>query len=341
MEILKLKQWFLEKKRDLPWRHQPSPYAVWVSEIMLQQTQVAVVIPYFERWMELFPTIQALADADLDQVIKAWEGLGYYSRARNLHAGAQQVVQQYKGIFPDNEEELKKIKGIGPYTLGAILSFAFHQKKAAVDGNVIRVLSRYENITDDVCKPKTVQTIRDHVENILPENESWIISEALIELGAAVCTKAPKCQECPLRQSCKAFKLGTEKQLPFKGKKTETLFLQRGVAVVTCGNKVLLRKGEAGKIMSDLYEFPYVESIPDVPTFIKSIKKDLKLSVKHVKDLSIQKHSFTKYQVTLQPFHFESSQQHPDQLWVEKDVLTTLPFSSGHRKVLHDFLFNS
>ena len=160
-ELIHLKRWFLDQKRDFPWRENPSPYAVWVSEVMLQQTQAAVVISYFERWMQRFPTIQALADAPLEDVIKEWEGLGYYARARNLHAGARYVVENYEGQLPANAEQLYKIKGLGHYTVGAILSFAFQQRKAAVDGNVLRVLARYYGITDDIGKSATVKKCKD------------------------------------------------------------------------------------------------------------------------------------------------------------------------------------
>ena len=150
MQIKKLLQWFLANKRDLPWRKDRTPYAVWISEVMLQQTQVVHVIPYFERWMEKFPTVEKLAKASLDEVIKIWEGLGYYSRARNLHVAAGQLLKYHNGKVPSCKEELKKIKGLGPYTIGAILSFAFQKKEACIDGNVKRVMARYFAICDDI-----------------------------------------------------------------------------------------------------------------------------------------------------------------------------------------------
>ena len=184
LDFYPLKKWFLIEQRDLPWRKINDPYAIWISEIMLQQTQVAVVIPYYLKWMQRFPTIQALAEAESDEVIKMWEGLGYYSRARNLHAGARYLIEFFGGILPNNESDLAKIKGLGPYTIGALLSFAFHQKKAAVDGNVMRVMARCYELDDDIAKSKTQKKIRHLVEEILPEDESWIVNEALIELGA-------------------------------------------------------------------------------------------------------------------------------------------------------------
>ena len=154
---------------------------------MLQQTQVAVVIPYFLHWMQRFPTIHHLAKASLDEVVKAWEGLGYYSRVRHLHEAAKYLVEHFNGQLPSEEEDLKKIKGLGPYTIGAILSFAFHQKKAAVDGNVIRVLTRYFGLEEDISKVATVNKLRQLAQELLPDEEPWIVNEALIELGATLC----------------------------------------------------------------------------------------------------------------------------------------------------------
>jgi A/G-specific adenine glycosylase len=179
-EVEKLRSWFLSQRRDLPWRENTTPYAVWVSEIMLQQTQVAVVIPYFQRWMDKFPTICSLAAASIEEVIKEWEGLGYYARARNLHAGAQYVVKNHAGELPETEAELRKIKGLGDYTIGAIRSFAFNHKAATVDGNVLRVLARYYGISDDISKMKSVKKFQGLAQSLLPEIEPWIISESLM-----------------------------------------------------------------------------------------------------------------------------------------------------------------
>src|ERR1700722_10190653 len=179
-DIDSLKDWFVREKRDLPWRENPSPYAVWISEVMLQQTQASVVIPYFERWMARFPTVAVLAEASQGEVIKMWEGLGYYSRVRHLHQAAKDLMYRYAGDLPRTREGLEGIKGIGPYTRGAILSFAFHQKAAAVDGNVLRVLARYFAIEEEIEKAK--KSITELTESILPEEEPWIVMEGLIEL---------------------------------------------------------------------------------------------------------------------------------------------------------------
>lgn len=337
----RLKSWFLNEKRDLPWRHNPSPYAVWVSEVMLQQTQVAVVIPYFERWMQRFPTIKDLAEAQLDEVIKLWEGLGYYSRARSLHEGAKYVLSHQQGRLPQRAEELYKIKGLGPYTVGAILSFAFHQKAAAVDGNVIRVLTRLFEIKEDIDKPKTVGQIRELAYQLLPEDESWIQNEALIELGATICSKKAKCTECPLRSDCKAFSNGLVEQLPYKSKKTQTEYLYRAVPVITYGDHLLIKRGKKGLVMSDLHEFPFFETDEKGWTQKKLLQKvasEWSLEIHFEKELPIVSHSFTRYQVRLNPVYFTCKEQQPveDCEWISLEQLKKLAFSSGHRKIYQE-----
>jgi A/G-specific adenine glycosylase len=337
----RLKEWFLAEKRTLPWRNHPSPYAVWVSEVMLQQTQVSVVIPYFHRWMQRFPSIASLAEADLDEIIKLWEGLGYYSRARSLHQAAQYVVTHHQGQLPSNEEELKKIKGLGPYTVGAILSFAFRQRAAAVDGNVIRVLSRYFEIKEDFAKNKTVNNLRKIALEILPEDEAWIQNEALIELGATICKKKPKCMECPLRSSCKGYRNSTAQQLPFKSTKVETSYLYRAVPIIIFDNKLLVKRGQKGEIMSDLHEFPYFET-PPLGWSYQRLQEEMflqwSLETQYIKELPQVKHSFTRYQASLKPVLFHSSYERPitNHTWLTHETLRQLAFSSGHRRIFMD-----
>lgn len=336
MDLPKIKKWFLTEKRDLPWRINPSPYSVWVSEIMLQQTQASVVIPYFLSWMKKYPNIKSLAEAPIEEVIKMWEGLGYYSRARNLHAGAKYIVDHHKGEFPTSEEEIRKIKGIGPYTLGAILGFAFHQKRAAVDGNVLRVLARYFQIEEDIKKSSTVKKMQTLMHAILPDFEPWIINEALIELGATICQKKPQCSKCPLKSTCKGYINHQAEFLPVKSKGPKTEYLSRFVTVINHDNYYLLRKGQPGEIMQDLYEFPYFDSLPKGTSIKNLILKTHGLQVEKVKDLPNVSHSFTRYQVELTPtlFHSSSKNEIDKFIWVSKPELIKLPFSSGHRKIL-------
>lgn len=342
-DVENLKKWFVSQKRDLPWRDQPSSYAVWVSEVMLQQTQVAVVIAYFQRWMSRFPTIKDLAKAPLEDVIKEWEGLGYYSRARNLHEGARYVVEHHKGVLPSTAEELKKIKGLGDYTVGAILSFAFHQRTAAVDGNVLRVLSRYYGLADDICKAKTVKKFQELAQKLLPKKEPWIISEGLIELGATVCSRNPKCFECPLKTNCQAFAQDKTQELPVKTAKSVTQSLFRTVAIVVCNGHILVSQGEKGKIMADLFEFPYCEmshAETEVTKQLHLIKQKIDLPLKWQQTLPPVKHSFTNFRALLIPqlIHTKVLKEIPSFQWHSLEALKKLPFSSGHRRILSHLL---
>jgi A/G-specific adenine glycosylase len=338
-DVEKLRSWFLTHRRDLPWRMDPHPYAVWVSEIMLQQTQVVVVIPYFERWMQRFPTIDALAKAPLEAVIKEWEGLGYYSRARNLHEGARYVAENHNSILPSSTDELTKIKGLGSYTIGAIQSFAFHQRQAAVDGNVLRVLARYYGLTDDISKPKTLKQIQSLAQSLLPENSPWTISEALIELGATVCAKKSKCSECPLKNSCKAYAQGTVSEIPYRSPREVTIPLFRAVALIQCQNHFLVKRGAKGHIMSDLYEFPYFEfDTPEIhkELILERLNNELKLKTRWKQVFNTEKHSFTRYRANLYPHLFTSEYMPPtsNYEWICLTQLHSVPFSAGHRRIL-------
>lgn len=307
---------------------------------MLQQTQVSVVIPYFERWMKLFPTATALAEAPLEQVIKAWEGLGYYARARNLHAGAQQLVEWHEGELPNEEGELSKIKGIGPYTLGAIRAFAFKQKAAAVDGNVLRVMSRYEALEADVGEGRTRKWVEQRVLEILPKRAPWEVMEGLIELGALICTKTPSCEKCPLKKNCVAYRLGETDRFPVKAKKQATIPLYRAVAVIRSGELYLITRESKGKVMAGLFEFPYLEM--DSSTgwgeleVIKGIAQKYELQV-HLEKVGEQvTHGFTKYRATLTPFFLRvvGAQKEFVGEWKTLEELQQLPFSAGHRRIL-------
>lgn len=334
----KLRRWFTSSSRDFPWRENPTPYKVWVSEIMLQQTQAAVVIPYFLRWMKKFPDIKSLAKASEEEVLKEWEGLGYYSRARNLHQGAKFLLNASEGNLPCCPIQLRKIKGIGSYTAGAILSFAFHQKKAAVDGNVLRVLSRFYAIDEDISKQKTVQKIEGMADTLLPEKEPWVITEALIELGATVCTKVPKCKECPLKQDCKAFQNDLTEKLPIRSDRVATTKLFRTVVVIKCEEFVLVQKGEKGKIMADLYQFPFFEEkalLLDGSEVERAIRNRWAIETQWEKFLPEETHSFTRYKAYLAPHVLKT--KYPVELsgyeWVALEELPKKTFSSGHKKI--------
>lgn len=255
-----LVQWYERNRRDLPWRRQRDPYKIWVSEIMLQQTRVEAVIPYYERFMEQFPTLEDLAAATEDRVLKAWEGLGYYSRARNLHQAVREVQTQYGGIVPDDPDEIGKLPGVGPYTRGAVLSIAFNREIPAVDGNVMRVISRMFCLYDDIGKQKTRMKIERFVQQMIPKGQASSFNQGLMELGATVCTPGnPRCLGCPVQAVCRAYAEGVQKELPVKEKKKPPREQNMVVAVLRVAGQVFINRRSAKGLLASLWQFPTYE----------------------------------------------------------------------------------
>ena len=251
-----LLDWYKLHKRDLPWRRDVTPYRVWVSEIMLQQTRIEAARGYFERFMAALPTVEALSAADEDTVLKLWEGLGYYSRARNLHKCARILTDEYGGAFPHTAEELKKLPGIGDYTAGAIASIAFNAPESAVDGNVCRVLTRMEACPDTVTESLKTRYRRE-LKQILPAEESGAFTSALMELGETVCTPGmPVCERCPLAALCRAHAAGEEGRYPVLPAKKPRRVEERRVLLMLCGDKVALRRRPDRGLLSGLWELP-------------------------------------------------------------------------------------
>lgn len=256
-----LLSWYGRVKRDLPWRGTTDPYAIWISEVILQQTRVDQGMPYYHRFMDAFPTVQALASASEHHVLKLWEGLGYYSRARNLHAAAKQVVSEHGGVFPRNHEGLLALRGVGPYTAAAIGSIAFGLPVACVDGNVIRVISRYHGISDPVDSPAVVREIGARAQEALDRSRPGDHNQAMMELGATVCVpRAPLCGECPLREGCVARAEGLWEHIPFKARRTKVRDRYFHYLAITDGRQTLVERRPAGDIWQGLYQFPVVES---------------------------------------------------------------------------------
>lgn len=257
--------WFTTEQRELPWRKDQDPYKVWVSEIMLQQTRVDTVIPYFNRFLESFPSIEALATADEEKVLKAWEGLGYYSRVRNLQSAVREVHEKYNGNVPDSPEGVSSLKGVGPYTAGAILSIAFGKPEPAVDGNVMRVLSRILLIWDDIAKPSSRKIFEEAVRSIISQENPSYFNQALMELGALICTPtSPSCLLCPVRDHCEAFDEGVQNELPVKTKKKKQKNVQLAAGIFTDHEgRILIRKRPESGLLANLWEFPIVETVVD------------------------------------------------------------------------------
>lgn len=253
-----LLQWYDRSARVLPWRENPTPYRVWVSEIMLQQTRVEAVKPYYERFLAELPTIEALANAPEEQILKLWEGLGYYNRVRNLQKGAQQVMELYGGELPASFEEIRKLAGIGDYTAGAISSIAFGIAKPAVDGNVLRVTSRLTASYEDIQSPAVKKRVEQEITELIPMDRAGDFNQSLMELGATVCLPngAPLCEQCPLQSICEAHRLHVETELPVKAAKKPRKIETRTMFVLHCQNRLALSRRPKRGLLAGLWELP-------------------------------------------------------------------------------------
>ncbi len=350
--IVLLIEWFEQKAADLPWRQTDNPYYIWLSEIMLQQTQVTTVIPYYERFIQRFPTIKALAEASQDDLMKMWEGLGYYSRARNLQVAARQIMKDYGGKLPTSAAELRMLKGIGPYTAGAIASIAFGESAPVVDGNVIRVFSRVYNIEDDVRQQVTKNNIWELAVSLMPDvpaGRAGDYNQALMELGREICRpRNPLCIICPINQHCTAFKMGIQNERPVKSKKAPTPHYD-----VTCGvirnnrDELLITKRPVDKLLGGLWEFPGGK-VENGESFEEGLARELQeeLGIEvDVGDFFIQvQHAYTHFKITLHAYECRLLPESPmpqchdcDEFqWVHVDNLTDFAFGKADRKIVEE-----
>ncbi len=274
----KLIAWYEENKRDLPWRYTKDPYKIWLSEIILQQTRVVQGMPYYEKFVANYPTIQDLANAPEQEVLRLWQGLGYYSRARNLHFTAKYISNELQNQFPKTYKELLKLKGVGNYTAAAIASFAYDESVAAVDGNVFRVLSRLFNVDLDIASSQGKKAFEELAQEIIPEKNAGTHNQAMIEFGALHCTpQKPNCLFCPLQQDCEAFRLGKQSQLPVKIKKIKVRKRYFDYLVWEFKDQFLLKERQAGDIWQGLHDFQLIENSKensDWETILNSFELD-------------------------------------------------------------------
>lgn len=274
-EIDHLLSWFYANKRDLPWREHPDAYRVWVSEIMLQQTRVEAVKPYYKRFLEKYPDVLALADAKEEELLKYWEGLGYYNRVRNMQKAALQVKEMYGGKMPTEYDVLIELSGIGPYTAGAVASIAGNEKVPAVDGNVLRIMTRLNGDYSNISEPSTTKAIRAELMKCMPDKPGDF-NQALMELGATVCLPngEPKCEECPWESACKARKQGVISELPVKNKPQKRKVEERTLILLSGSKGIALRKRPAKGLLAGMYEIPALQGYADeteVLEYVKSI----------------------------------------------------------------------
>ncbi len=292
-----LLSWYDAHARSLPWRptatNPVSPYQTWISEIMLQQTRVETVIGYYQRFLERFPTVRALAEAPLDDVLKAWEGLGYYSRARNLHQGAKQIVADFGGELPADVEALRKISGIGPYTAGAIASIAFGLRTPAVDGNVIRVVSRVRGIRENVGIPSVRRSIEEQTTVLIPADRPGDFNQALMDLGASICTPGtPDCLKCPLQSLCSACAEGDAEELPVLPRKNPPQVQHWAVCLVYAGDRILMRQ-RTETLLNGLWVFPMIEGTFTSRQLPAAAKRLTRFAVSDVQEMGEGRHVFT------------------------------------------------
>jgi A/G-specific adenine glycosylase len=338
--------------RDLPWRRTLDPYAIWVSEIMLQQTQVKTVIPYWSRWLKALPDIHALANASPMQVLKLWEGLGYYSRARNLHRAAQSIMREHHGRFPEDFDDVLPLPGIGRYTAGAICSIAFGQPAPILDGNVIRVLTRLFGINRDPRERSTNGLLWKLAETLVVtaarkklrstrlapiSSPCSLLNQALMELGAVVCTpRQPRCFACPARARCEAFRQGRADEIRRMTSRAKAISRRVVAFAVIHRGRWMLRQRPLGAVNAQLWEFPNVEVNGGKITAAKLVAK-FGWRVRRITPLPVVRHSITRYRILVEPFRIELTRKpvslSPEARWFTAEESENLAFAAAHRRI--------
>ncbi len=341
----KLVEWFEANKRDLPWRKAYSPYEIWISEIMLQQTQIKTVLPYFERWMAKFPDIASVAASE-EEVLKSWEGLGYYSRAKNMHKTAQILVQAHGGEIPRDFSSVLSLPGIGRYTAGAIMSFAFNEAHPIVEANIERVIARVFNLAAPVKTREAQDFIWKKAEELLPRDDARRFNQALMELGAIVCMpKNPLCPQCPINSCCKSFELGLVDQRPVLLKRKSTTPIEVAIGVLVRKGKIFIQKRPASGLMPNLWEFPGGKvNAGENPeeALVREFREELGAAVKNLEKITVIRHSYTSFRVTLHAYYCEPEDEKMepilraavDSRWVERDELNRYAFPAANRKLI-------
>ena len=342
-----LLDWFRKNQRDLPWRGSYAPYQVLVSEFMLQQTQMERAALYFERFVRRFPTLESLAAAEADEVLKAWEGLGYYSRARNLHKTAQIIMREHGGRVPDSPEALRALPGVGEYTAGAVLSIAFNRPAIAVDANVERVFSRLFDVAAPVKSIAAAGFIRSMAEALIPAGEARDFNQALMELGALVCGKKPRCAVCPLIRFCQAERLGITAERPIPGKKTSYSTLEVVTGVLAHGGRIFIQKRLDCGVWAGFWEFPggrLEEGETPEAAIVREFAEETEFRVRPVRYLGLVRHAYTRYKIAMHCFicaleeedapGFPEPRLHAatEYRWIEAKGIDAFTLPAGHRK---------
>ncbi len=334
----KLVRWYQKNHRKLPWRRTRDPYKIWVSEVMLQQTTVGTVIPYYERWLRRFPSLRHVARASLEDVLASWQGLGYYSRARNLHQAAGIIAGEYEGRLPADRESLKKLPGFGPYTTGAVLSIAFGQRQPVVDANVRRVICRLLMLRGKISALD--QRIYSFLQEVMPARQPGIFNQALMELGALVCKpEGPACPACPIKSDCRAYAQGIPEEFPPKTRKT-TQRIEAVVGIIRRKNAIFLQRRPSTGLLAGLWELPggkVRKGEAPRKALARELKEELGVRVLSARPAATVRHAYTRFQVRL--FAWECDvvpvpRQDATRRWVQRKELDKYPMPAGTVKVL-------
>ncbi len=347
--VSQILDWYKEHKREMPWRDSGDPYKIWISEIMLQQTRVHQAWPYFERFISQFPTVFDLAEANQQQVLKAWEGLGYYSRARNLHAASKMLVEEFDGKLPEEYNEIIKLKGIGPYTAAAITSIAFNKPNAVVDGNVIRVITRYFGIEDDIRSTRTVKQVQEHVNELISREEPASFNQGLMEIGSLVCKPSnPDCLNCPIQSSCVATKMAKTDAIPFKSPAKKKPHKHIGVGIIQREDgKVLIALRPENVMLGGLWEFPggkQEEGETIQQTVERELLEELGVKVHAYKEFMKLKHVYSHFSITLHAYNCTLISGEPkpkssqEIRWVDIFELEEYPFPKANKQLTEKLL---
>jgi len=337
----RLLRWFRAHKRDLPWRRSRDPYRIWVAEVMLQQTRIAAVLPYYHRFLEKFPTVKSLAAAPRAEVLKLWSGLGYYSRARNLHRAAKEIVAQHKGKFPRTLDSALQLPGIGRYTAAAVLSIAYDAPLAVLDGNVARVLARLRAVRGDLREPRRWRALAATAQDWLPRDSSADWNQALMELGETICTpQSPRCRICPVSRWCRAYALGATAEIPAPRRKRDAVRIRIAAAILrdSRGRTVLVQDPGAhdGVLFSRMWQFPAVEVAQDPQSELaEHLRATLGINHVSLEALPSARHGVTFRSITLLPFlaRVPRLPRRPRTRILALDSLSDVPISSATRKI--------
>ncbi len=339
-----LKAWYEVNKREMPWRGSSDPYKIWLSEVMLQQTRVDQATPYYLKFVASFPTVFDLAKADLHDVLMLWEGLGYYSRGRNLHKAAKVVAESFGGTFPESYDQLIGLPGVGPYTAAAISSIAYARPHAVVDGNVIRVLSRFFGISEDVRSQQTKSTIQKMADDLLDPDLPGEFNQAVMELGSLVCTPAsPSCDSCPLSTWCVAHKMAQTDAIPYKSPKPKVPHHHIVAAIISNGQgKLLIARRPEDAMLGGLWEFPggKVEANESLEQALhREILEELDIHIAIRSEFMQLKHTYSHFKITLHAFLCDHLAGNPtpkastEIRWVNPGQLNEYPFPKANRKL--------